>query len=232
MKQIVTIFFLAGIFLFTAPVQAGNDLLGNNYFNQNLKLKKCPSLNSKNIFSQESKSFGEGKMAISVGYGAMSGGFLKVLLKTYEDEAGYNFTSFGPIHFRGEYGLSDGVGLVVSVNHNSWQASWTHMDSSLTSPIYHDEVKRSVTSILARLNFHFGVTEKIDPYFGVGAGYRIVDFSFNSTDVNYGFSFKSPFHAGFETTVGVRCYLTKSIGVYGEIGLAQSLLQGGLVASF
>lgn len=175
-------------------------------------------------------AFGEGKMAISVGYG-FSGGLARTLLRTYEDEVGYSFSSFGPVHFRGEYGLSDNVGLVLSINHNSWKATWTHMNSNTTT-IYQDEFKHSVTSILARINIHFGVTERLDPYWGIGAGYRIPVNDFTSTDIGYDTSFNSPFKVGFETTLGTRYYFTEGFGIYGELGLCQSIIQGGLVVSF
>lgn len=232
MKKIILTVISFFVLVSVSTLRAGNDGLSDGLLLRKKSSKNRLFLGLPNRTDGGEQSFGNGKIALSLGYGAASGGFLKVLLKTYEDEAGYNFTSFGPIHFRGELGISDNVGLVCSINHNSWKASWTHLDSSISSPVYYDEVKRSVISVLARLNFHFGVSERVDPYFGVGAGYRAVDFSYTSTDPTYDWSFSNPFHLGFETTVGVRYYLTDGIGLYGEIGLAQALLQGGLVVSF
>ncbi len=231
MKKAITSIFVLCIFLFANSISANNGFLGDKTVLKKHSLKKSGFLNSSNRFAEESKAFGEGKLALSLGYGAFSGGILKVLLKNYEDEAGYNFTSLGPIHFRGEYGLSDKVGLALSVNHNSWQANWTHMDSTLTN-VYQDEFKRSVTSILARLNFHFSVSDKVDPYWGIGAGYRLVDYSFTSTDAGYDVSVSSPFVMGFETTLGIRYYIMEGFGLYGEIGLAQSFVQGGIAVIF
>ena len=37
---------------------------------------------------------------------------------------------------------------------------------------------------------------------------------------------------GFETTIGMRYFLTENIGVYAEFGPAKSLIQGGLSVRF
>jgi len=231
MKKIITYTFSMIVL-----ISAGSAFAGNGFIENPLQLKKNKKSNILNssykLEDEGAKAFGEGKLTLSLGYGAGSGGILKAILKTYESEAGYNFTSLGPIHFRGEYGLTDKMGLVLSVNHNSWQANWTHTDSSAVGVIYQDEFKRSVTSILARFNFHFGITDHVDPYFGVGAGYRLVNYAFKSTDPAYNISWTSPLNLGFETTLGVRYFFTESFGIYGEIGLAQSFVQGGLAFTF
>lgn len=232
MKKFFILALLFSGFLFSGILSAHNGLLDNNSFNKKKELKKQVLLESKRLFAEGDGSFKEGTLAVSLGYGAISGGFLKILLKEYEDESGYNFSSLGPIHFRGEYGLSDNLGLVLSINHNSWKASWTHTDTSNAAILHHDQFKRSVTSILARINIHFGNTDRLDPYWGVGAGYRMVDYSFTSTDTGYDTSFKSPFNVGFETTLGFRYYIVEGFGLYAELGLAQSIIQGGLAVAF
>ena len=218
MKTTITIIIL-GFSLFVSTLWAGNDFLYNNSSNKKHK-------------SKDAKVFDEGKYAASIGYGAGSGGFLKAILKSYQDSAGYHFSSFGPIHFRAEYGLSDKVGFALSVNYNSWKAGWTHRSLSGGSAIYHDEYKRSVVSILARINAHFGGTAKLDPYVGIGAGYRVVTRSFTSDELGYSLSFGNPAHLGFEATLGVRYYIAEGVGLYAEMGLAQSLFQGGLAVAF
>lgn len=186
---------------------------------------------STNLFAKKSGgegAFGEGKLVLTGGYG-YGGGLVKLLLKTYEDENAYSFSGFGPVHFRGEFGLSDNIGLVLSVNHNSWKATWTHTDGVL---IYYDEFKRSVISFLGRINVHFAVNESLDPYWGIGAGYRSANYSFTSTDPGYDTSIESPLNLGFETTFGLRYYLAENFGLYVEMGLAQSIIQGGLALKF
>lgn len=173
-------------------------------------------------------AFGEGKLVLTAGYG-YGGGLWKLLLNTYEDELGYSFSGFGPVHFRGEFGLSDNIGIALSVNHNSWKATWTHTDGTF---IYYDEFKRSVISFLGRINVHFAVTESVDPYWGIGAGYRSATYSFTSTDPGYDTSVSSPLNLGFETTFGLRYYFAENFGLYAELGLAQSIVQGGLSLKF
>lgn len=200
-------------------------------------LKKTPIKKSSNEFLGVQKfkedggsAFRQGAVVISAGYG-YGGGLIKTIIKEYEDESNYNFSSLGPVHFRGEMGLSDNIGLVLSINHNSWKATWQHTDETGTIR-YYDEFKRTVTSFLGRINVHFATTDQLDPYFGIGAGYRSVDYSFTSTDLNYDRSVKSPFNIGFETTLGLRYYFTENIGVYTELGFSQSIVQGGLAVKF
>jgi len=231
MKKFSATLMLFSIFL-SGTVWAGNGFLDNSFMLKKQELKGVSMRNASHRLAEDGWAFGEGKIVLSLGYGAGSGGLLKAVLKAYEDSAGYNFTSFGPIHFRGELGLSEKVGIVLSVNYNSWRANWTHTGSGLAATVYQDELKRTVTSILGRFNFHFGTTEKLDAYWGIGAGYRMPKYTFTSTEPGYDFTVPGISHFGLETTLGVRYYLMPGFGLYGELGLAQSLVQGGIVVAF
>ena len=111
-------------------------------------------------------------------------------------------------------------------------ATWNNYDGSGNIP-YSNEFSRSSFSALARINFHFGTTEKLDPYFGVGAGYRQATWEFKTNDPNNLEDVKAPGFSpfGFETTIGLRYYFTPAFGLYTELGFAKSAIQAGFVVA-
>ena len=125
--------------------------------------------------------------------------------------------------------MSDKIGLVASINYISYGATWTTTDPN-TGAKYSNNLSYSSVSVLARINIHFGTTSSLDPYWGIGAGYRSGLWSLTSDDPNlqndkaHGLS---PF--GFETTLGLRYFFTSDFGIYTEIGIAKSVIQAGLV---
>lgn len=168
------------------------------------------------------ESFAQGTMVFSLGYGFPN--LWKAILNEVVSDSAYGVKVIGtgPVHFRGEYGISDGVGFGVSVNYVSAGVNYTE-------GLYWYKLTRSSLSVLARLNFHFAKSESVDPYFGIGAGYKQATFKFTTNDPDYtGESFPafSPF--GFEATIGVRYYINDFIGLYTELGIAKSVIQAGL----
>jgi len=180
-------------------------------------------------------SFEKGTVAISAGYGYPNWG--KVIFKAVEDQLGVTgLTAFGlgPLHFRLEYGLSDQVGFVLSVNYVSFGEEYKgdYFDGTTTATY---EYKTTFTSMsfLGRINVHFATTDKLDPYWGIGVGYRTASWKFESNQPGYiSDASKALFPVGFETTLGLRYYFTPNIGMYVEMGIAKSLVQGGLAVNF
>ena len=229
MKKQILLFAAAVLCL--SNVHAYTGLTFDNEFSKNTKnlfahpstKQSAPSLFLK---GKGGDAFAQGKFVVSLGYGFPNLG--KAVLNALISDSAVNVTStgIGPIHLRAEYALSDGVGFGVSVNYISCGVKFTDLPYDYTW-------SRSSLSILARLNFHFATSDQIDPYFGIGAGYRQATWKFSSTDPAYsgekipGFS---PF--GFETTIGMRYYFTDGFGMYTELGIAKSVIQAGIVASF
>ncbi len=177
-------------------------------------------------------AFQEGTIAITAGYGFPNLG--KSLLKYVVSDTvqGVKITGVGPLHFKVEYGLSSKIGLGLSVNYVTYGAKWNENGTNNTTgaivPYFYD-IKFSSLSVLARFNVHFGTTDKLDPYWGIGAGYKTGKWTFDSNDPDFGkTAFKTPIPFGFETTVGLRYYFTDMIGFYAELGIAKSVIQGGI----
>ncbi|MFL5754024.1 MAG: hypothetical protein ACJ76F_11500 [Bacteroidia bacterium] len=187
--------------------------------------------------SSDENAYGEGKIIISAGYGVPNLGknVLKVF-KSNTDYFDYGVTGIGPLHFKAEYGITDKISGGLSFNYVSCSASWKRNEDYSSGKItYTDKMIYQGLAINGRINLHFATTDKLDAYWGIGAGYGSAVFKFTSDDPDFkNEQLKLPniSHMGFETTFGVRYYFTPNIGMYGEFGYAKSLVQGGLVVKF
>lgn len=179
------------------------------------------------------KTFGQGTIAINLGYGWPN--LAKTTLKLVDDEANYKATGIGPIAFRFEYGLNDKIGLGVSVNYSDAGAEWTDTNGN-NGISYNYSVKRSTLSILPRFNIHFATSDKVDPYFGLAVGFRTTNWKFETNDPSADeaeyIDIPNLVPVGFEAVVGVRVYFTENIGAYTEIGISKGVMQAGLALKF
>ncbi|MBI3501497.1 MAG: hypothetical protein HY063_06865 [Bacteroidetes bacterium] len=242
MKKLFT--FTIALFSFAGFLFAGSTIPGipngelvakNNLHPYSLSL----NLPEQNLFAkkhggQAKNAFGEGTIVISAGYGF--GNFTQALFSFANSFGGYSYSSIGPIHGKFEYGLSDNIGVGLSMNYIGAKAKWndTYDVYNSTTGNYDtypctNEWDFSSLSILARFNVHFATTEKLDPYWGIGAGYRSGSWSQSSTcqgGTTRAYPSYQPF--GFETTFGLRYYFTDNIGLYSEIGWAKAVIQFGV----
>jgi len=173
------------------------------------------------------QAFDKGKIIVSAGYGFGLGG---AVWKTYEGYLNYSFSSLGPIHGKFEYGVSEKIGLGLSINYRSYKVAW----AVGTNNEYEAGWKGSSLSALARMNIHFGDSDKLDAYWGFGLGYRSNNFDYYTTYPNDPsvLTWKALVPIGFETTFGIRYYFTDNIGLYAEVGAAKSIAQAGLAVKF
>jgi opacity protein-like surface antigen len=198
---------------------------------------ECLSKNS------DSTSFNAGKIIFSLGYGYPS-----VDQSLYsERDLGFDmiFTKWGTgaFHFRGEYALSDRIGIGISINYDTYGGTLqaVHIINPNGSKEYYT-YKHSVSAFtgLLRFNYHFATTKKLDPYFSVGAGFRGVKNTFMTDDLNGSFSYYKDYintstpndtplpTMGFEAIAGMRYYFNEHIGIYSEMGIAKSIIQIGI----
>lgn len=186
------------------------------------------------IFAANAQSFNQGKSVVSLGYGF--GNFTQAVFKVYKDELNFTYKGFGPMHLKYEYGVSPKMGIGVSMNYNSANVSYTDTNEIVPSSgqFLKTNIKYNSYSILARINYHFGTSAKVDPYMGFGVGYRNASYKYSDNDpqADANFSLSNPLKFGFEATIGCRFYFTPNIGMYVETGVAKSLFQFGLCAGF
>lgn len=179
-------------------------------------------------------AFGEGKLFASVGYGFPN---IQKILYNRLDLEGFSYKGIGPIFVRGEYALSDRIGVGVAINYSQHSVSYTdsYFDSNFVEKQGTVTVKTNPLSFIGRLNFHFATSEKVDPYFGLGLGYRLQTVKLSS-DVPELEAGEGAVTAGFPVTVeavlGLRYFINEQFGLYTEIGLTRSLAQLGVVVKF
>jgi hypothetical protein len=185
------------------------------------------------------QAFDEGKSVVTIGYG-----FPNLVTGTFRtayntaDHTGYTFNAMGPLIFRYEYGLSEKIGMGVVFGYSMMKLSYTYEDwnSTYTAKTnYTASIKWNSPSAGLRMNIHFATKDKLDPYFGVSAGWSGNSLTYednnpnnttNKTSINFG-----PFYFGLG--VGMRYYFTDNIGMYVEFGWDKwALMQGGLAAKF
>jgi len=177
-------------------------------------------------------AFRKRNMVISLGYGAPN--LAKDLFKPFQTYGGYSLSGIGPAHAKFEYAISDNIGLGLSINYvqmkTEWSSSYPDPNNFLNTITYKEGFKGSSLSANLRMNIHFLTSAKIDPYWGIGLGYRTSNYSFYSdyTGATALTLVLPSLPLGFETTVGIRYYFTKNIGAYLELGASKSIIQGGL----
>jgi opacity protein-like surface antigen len=181
-----------------------------------------------------SQSFTTGNSNISAGYGI--GNFIQSVFKSYQTYDNYAFKSLGPMFLKYEHALNDRLGIGVNVAYANASVSYldkSHVVDSTSLTFYKQTIKWSTYSILARLNFHFANSEKFDPYWGFGVGYRGASWKYEDNDPNYDndTQVSNFFPLGLEVTIGARYYFTPSIGAYAEFGIAKAIVQFGIAAN-
>jgi opacity protein-like surface antigen len=168
----------------------------------------------------------KGDQIISIGYGIPN--FTRL---TYKDIVNSNsnteLSGLGPIYLKYEYALSNHFGLGLSSNFAT---------SNITYPVNNFAYEQKLISIaaVARVNYHFGTTTRFDPYAGLGLGYRYSSITLTTGEDTASVSkpIGGPSSLGIEVTIGSRFYLNKAFGFYAELGLGQSVLNGGVVFKF
>lgn len=190
-------------------------------------------------------SFGQGTSTVSVGYGAPN--LLKWVLKVVSTEdPTVTVKGIGPAHLKYEFGVSDKIGIGVSLAYATAGFDRTesydesvydpNTDTYTTTPVsYTESLMFTNFAALARMNLHFGRSRTFDPYCGFGLGANIVSIKYTNTDpyaIKNKDSYSVPGFLALEAVFGTRFYFTDNIGAYVEVGYAKSLAQGGIVAKF
>ena len=189
--------------------------------------------------TSSAQAFEEEKSVVSLGYGF--GTLIGALASNIDGEQGYSYSSTGPIYAKWEYGVAENIGIGINLAYVSYDFKYStdgsYYDASsgnYISTTYANEDKFSSFSGLLRVNWHFGDNDKLDPYYGIGLGYRTGTWTFTTTDpsgTNSG-DFNNPIPLGFETTFGLRYLFSDNMGAYLEAGAAKSVIQVGLCGKF
>lgn len=179
----------------------------------------------------KAQAYNVGQVTMSAGYGFPN--FTRTAFNFIDGVSNLESHVIGPVYGKFEYAVTDVIGFGVNVAYTYGNASYETSDELIDSIIYNTSFTYQSYSILGRLNFHFGNSDMVDPYAGIGLGYRNSNYKYDSEDPNFDETdFNGFLHFGVDLTLGARFYLTENFGLYGEVGLAKTPLQVGLVAKF
>lgn len=192
------------------------------------------AFSAKSVAQDEDAAWsGQGTVVVNAGYGF--GNIWKTLFKVSSGFTGSKVTATGPIALGFEYGVAEKIGVGVQLGYGQVKSTSTDVGGNsnggdLTST-------ESLTSIqaLVRGNYHFGSSEKFDPYIGLGLGYGNFKYKYSDNDPNYpdAGTFAVPSAFGFSGALGARYYVASNIGIYAEIGyVTGSIAQVGLNVKF
>lgn len=178
-----------------------------------------------------------GRHNISLGVGFPN--LVSTFLNIYDVEKDYTVTGSGPFHAKYEYRAANHIGVGLSINQISSRVSYTKdfVDDNGTLIHNHIIIRNNSTAVNIRTNVHFLSLEnhpRTDFYFGIGVGYKLGGIKITADYVEGAPSVRLPslWHLGVETTFGYRHFFTDNIGIYGELGIAKSIIQGGIVGRF
>jgi len=167
----------------------------------------------------------DGNLVFCAGYGTPN--LMSAVFTTFKKYGDYTGSSFGPLHIKFEYFLSDEFGIGISSNIASSQSTWVFVFDSNS---YKESLNYNSTSFNVRFNYHFYSEGRLDIFAGGGLGYRFSNSKFTSEDPKRKLSFSLPnyFPVGFEATCGIRYFFNDNIGIYAEVGIAKSIIQAGI----
>lgn len=135
-------------------------------------------------------------------------------------------TSIGPLGLTAEYLVGEKFGIGLEATYSS-----TRVKASGGGYDYEFQYNRM--RILPRVNFHFGSSDKFDPYLTVGAGYANFEAKTKTTDPNVtDLNFSTPGGLATRVGFGLRYFISDNIGVMVEGGIGGALIRGGLAVKF
>ncbi|MBI3233297.1 MAG: outer membrane beta-barrel protein [Bacteroidetes bacterium] len=184
----------------------------------------------------QAQSFDEKQSMFSVGYGIGSYHAIIFDANTSTSSAQQVFlknksTTIGPIYFKYQYMMDENISIGLNLAYINMYKDVTYQtNKNGIDTVISDSRKFNSYSVLARVNYHNSPDEAFDLYGGVSVGYRFARTTeydgFTNTTNTYGPL--SNFPIGFEAIIGARYLITENIGIYGEFGLAKSVIQFGL----
>ncbi|MDA0782932.1 MAG: hypothetical protein O2814_00135 [Bacteroidetes bacterium] len=186
---------------------------------------------------------------LTVAYGFGRGNLIYAVLKSLESAIptdpnaeliNVNVSKSPISFFKVEYRFNRKHSLGLNVAHNAFSINGDVRDSFF----YNDMgsivqtsvgVKYSSTSCNIRYNYFFNPDDKLQCYIGVSMGIRGNNISVNSNNPFFGkninglgLTLASVPSIGGDFTFGIRGDIYKSLMLFGEVGAAKAIIQGGL----
>ncbi len=141
-------------------------------------------------------------------------------------EGNEEVTGMLPIGARGEYMIADKFGIGLEITFASGKRVY---DYTFGGDDYIDTWKHNKLRILPTFNFHFLDSDVADLYLGIGAGFKNVNYTFESTDEDALGGLELPTgKIAAKLALGSRFYFNDNIGLNVAFALGGPLVSGGL----
>jgi len=171
-------------------------------------------------FCAQAQSFQKNDVILSGGLGQSL--FSLADWDTYKNIPGFSSKFLQPITFKGEFAISDEIGIGLSTVYSAASARWT--DSSFSY-----ESNYSKLSITPRMNLHFLRKKVVDMYLGGGIGYKTGEYTYKTNNPRFKpVSSLGVIPVSLEASLGIRAYITPEFGGFAEFGIGHGFLQFGL----
>ena len=187
------------------------------------------------IFAQ-SQINAKGSVIVDAYYGFPN--FGKAFLSSIEsNSAGVSTTAIGPCGARAEYMVADKFGIGADFIYNSMSGTFQVDSLNTDNTVYKSyDAKLAMQRyrVQLRMNYHFVREEKMDAYFGFGAGTNIRKYVYKNDMPNADTFSESATLLPFSMRValGMRYYFTNNIGLNTELGIGGQLVSAGLSVRF
>lgn len=178
-------------------------------------------LNTNAQFFEQDINYVNAGYGLGLGYGR--------LLNAYQVYDGFKFSGFGPVALSYERGITDNIGIGVSLGYSSYGGKWNQSN-------YNYSYRWTTLSIMARGAYHFNVRNRqFDPYAGVGVGFLKYGYNWQSNEPGfnenaYNINFGTPL--GYQIFVGARYMFNDNFGAYAELGYGLSVANAGITLAF
>jgi opacity protein-like surface antigen len=174
--------------------------------------------------------FEEGNVSIDLYYG-FPNLYTTVFKSAYANsgtEQDIEIGGIGPVGLRGEYLLTDKIGLGLDLGFNNSNISYTEATTDNNgNPVTYDyNYSTQKIGAMVTFNYHFIDNDQLDFYGVFGMGYGNRSFKFESTDPNYTeATVSSIIPVASRLGVGMRYFFSDYIGA----NLALGFGQGGII---
>lgn len=215
--------FFAISFLFASPLLS-QKLINYGDDEEEAEVKK--------IDTRSAFEINDTYISAGLGFGSL---FLNNSIGQYT--ANESLRNTGPFYAKIENAVSDRLGFGVNIAYSNVKytrnyINYLYQGNETIQIVDPEEVDINLVAILARINWHYGSNKKLDPYLGIGMGYRNISYRYikrSKYNTNDDFKNLNIVPLGFEFTIGTRFMFSEKWGGFAEFGLAQSVGQFGLV---
>jgi len=151
-----------------------------------------------------------------------------------------NVKGYGQFILKGEYFMSDEIGLAAAFNYGYWYMydvaiidSYDGVTGQWTQSNYFYETKVHKIRMTLGINFHMIRTERLDTYFGIQGGGKRAFESYQTDDPNaQGNANAYVFPIAARVHFGARFFFNEFLGANLEFGLGGPLLSFGATYKF